>query len=75
MNLHIKVNTGGKASYLADSFIQIVTQTRPCSAVSGVSDSRARGPKFDTCSATNFRFSFKKGSCQVLAKVCARIIG
>ena len=36
-------------------------------------DSRARGPGFDTY----FRFSFrriKKGSCQFLAKVCARIL-
>ena len=47
------------------------------SAIGRAPDSQVRGPGFDTL-ATYFRFSFrffKKGSCQLLAKVCARSTG
>ena len=48
------------------------------STVSSTSDSRARGPGFNIGSATYFCFSFrwfKKGSCQLLAKICAGSTG
>ena len=48
----------------------------PRSAVGSVSDSRARGPGFDTWSGLILSFllplRYKKGSCQLLARVCAR---
>ena len=48
------------------------------SAVGRAPDSKVRGLGFDTGLATYFRFSlrrFKRGSCQLLAKVCARNTG
>ena len=48
------------------------------SAIGRPPDSYVRGPGFDTRSGNIFRFSFrffKKGSCQLLAKVCAGSTG
>ena len=52
--------------------------TRPCEAVGSTSVARARGPRFSTRSGHIFSFSFcrfKRGSCQLLAKVLVNRLG
>ena len=49
-----------------------------CSAIGRAPDSQVKGPGFDTRSGNILSFLlrfFKKGSCQLLAKVCARSTG
>ena len=53
-------------------------QAGPRSAIGRAPDSYVRGPGFDTRSGNILSFLlplFKKGSCQLLAKVCARSTG
>ena len=50
----------------------------PRNAIGRAPDSLVRGPGFDTRSGNILSFSFrffKKGSCQLLAKVCTRSTG
>ena len=47
----------------------------PRSAVGTAPDSYVRGPGFDTYILSFFFRYFKRGSCQLLAKVCARSTG
>ena len=53
-------------------------QAGPRSAIGRAPDSLVRGPGFDTRSGNILSFSFrffKKGNCQLLAKVYARSTG
>ena len=62
---------------IPDSPDNYCQQAGPRSTIGRAPDSQVRGPGFDTRSGNILSFLrfFKKGSCQLLAKVCARSTG